>query len=99
MRQLTLRIPDELSEALKEESARRSTSVNRLARAVLEAAVNPDLEDDESAQLRVRLRRAGLLADIPSRRANPPDMGRLEAARRAAGQGKPLSELVSEGRR
>jgi hypothetical protein len=50
-----------------------------------------------TARLRERLARAGLLAPLEGARTRP-DAGRVAAARAAAGRGRPLSDLVDEGR-
>jgi HicB family len=99
MRQLTLRIPDSLAERLKEAALEQQRSVNSYANAVLEAAVDPELAGDEAARIRERLARAGLLAAAPRPASDRPDDGTLRRARRRAGQGRQLSDLVSEDRR
>lgn len=99
MIQLTLRVPEKLGEDLKSEAAARSMSVNRFAGAVLAAAVDPDLDETEMGRLRGRLKRAGLLEKTePSAPVRRPDPDRVKAARSRAGHGRPLSDLVSEGR-
>lgn len=62
-----------------------------------EAAVNPDLADDELGRVRERLARAGLVAPPGSPRRKP-DREALAAARRRAGAGTPLSKLVQRER-
>lgn len=97
MGQLTLRIDDELAQRLKAVAAESGRSVNAYAGAVLRAAVDPDLAGDEAQRLRERLARAGLLAATGA--AHPgPEPKALAAARRRAGRGRALSDLVSEGR-
>jgi hypothetical protein len=99
MRQLTLRVPDQLAERLKQAAQESGRSVNSYATAVLGAAVDPELAGDEAARVRERLARAGLLeAGGRSSRARPAEDA-LRRARRRAAKGRPLSELVSEGRR
>lgn len=99
MTQLTLRLDESLAEQVKEHAARAGRSTNGWVVAVLAAAVDPDLAGSETERTRERLARAGLL-ETPERThvARPPEPERLEAARRAAGSGTPLSELVSGGR-
>ena len=99
MRQLTLRVPEELAERLKGAARDREESVNGYAVKVLSAAVDPDLASDEITGLKERLARAGLLLTperIPMQR---PSARALSRARAAAGRGRPLSDLVTEGRR
>ena len=98
MHQLTLRIPTELAHQLKQAATEQNRSVNSYASAILSAAVDPELADDENARVRERLARAGVLESWPAG-PEPPDPERLERARRRAGTGRPLSDLVSEGRR
>jgi hypothetical protein len=99
MKQLTLRVEDQLAEALKSVAGRRGESVNAYASAVLAAAVDPDLEDEEIDRLRARLARRELLADPRAPVTNPPSPAAVARARAAAGRGRSLSELVREGRR
>lgn len=98
MPQLTLRIDTTLVEHLKATAAERGESVNGFATSVLRAAVDPDFAGTEATQLRERLARAGLLA-VPAPVAGRPSDAELQRARKAAGSGRQLSELVSEDRR
>lgn len=97
--QLTLRMDEALADRLKHAAAARGQSVNAFAGAVLGAAVDPDLAGDEIDRLRERLGQAGLLAvyeDKPS--SEPPSEQALEAARRQAGSGRPLADILLEDR-
>ncbi len=100
MAQLTVRLDEELARAVKSQAEANGRSVNSWVVAVLDAAVDPELEDSESARTRARLERAGLLAKPGSRErgSSRPDRRRVEQARKAAGAGTPLSRLVSDGR-
>jgi hypothetical protein len=99
MAQLTIRLDDVLASEVKAEVAAQGHSVNSWVVAVLDAAVNPDLEDSELARTRGRLERAGLLARPRSETGTArPDRRHVEAARKAAGTGTQLSRLVSDGR-
>lgn len=99
MAQLTIRLGDDLARQVKAHADALGRSVNGWVVAVLDAAVNPDLEDSESRRTRARLDRAGLLARPRDRsRTAPPDRSQVERARKAAGAGTPLSRLVSDGR-
>jgi len=99
MGQLTLRIPDALSERLKVAAGSSGKSVNRWATDVLNAAVDPDFAGDETAVLRERLARAGLLVrPEPVLRSRPKEAA-FARARAAAGRGRRPSDLVAEGRR
>jgi plasmid stability protein len=99
MRQLTLRVPEQLAERLKQAAAEQERSVNSLATAVLTAAVDPELAGDEASRVRERLARAGLLGTGSSAPRRRPDEAEVKRARKRAGRGRSLSELVSEGRR
>jgi plasmid stability protein len=99
MAQFTVRLDDELARQVKTHAEGLGRSVNGWVVDVLDAALNPDLEDSESRRIRARLERAGLLAKPRGRqRETPPDRSRVERARKAAGAGTPLSRLVSDGR-
>lgn len=71
--------------------------MNEFVTAVLDAATDPELAGSDAERLRERLERAGLLvpAAPPRRRPHPE---RVEAARKKASGGTPLSRLVDEGR-
>jgi predicted transcriptional regulator len=99
MRQVTLRLPDELADRLKEAAHAQERSVNGYAAAVLAAAVDPELAGDEATRVRERLARAGLLAPTSARARRRPSKAAVARARKRAGKGRALSELVSEGRR
>jgi plasmid stability protein len=99
MAQLTIRLHDELARAVKAQAEAGGRSVNGWVVAVLDAAVNPDLEDTEAERTRARLERAGLLSKPTGRRqTSRPDPSRVRRARKAAGSGTSLSRLVSDGR-
>lgn len=72
-------------------------SMNDYVTTVLRTATDPDFAATGAEQLRERLARAGLLAAPGSPRPRP-DRAAVQAARRRAGAGTPLSDLVSSGR-
>ncbi len=98
MAQLTLRIPDELLDLLKQVASAQGRSLNSWASAVLSAAVDPEYADDEAQRIRERLARAGLLLDLGGQRRRRAEAGAAARARVAAGRGTPLSNLVTEDR-
>lgn len=71
--------------------------MNEYVVAVLGAATDPDLAGDEAQRIRERLARAGLLAPSASPRRRP-DAREIAEARAAAGQGIPLSGIVTADR-
>lgn len=97
MRQLNIRVPDELAHDLKRVAAEQGTSVNALMTAAGKALVDPE-NAPEGDRLRERLRRAGLLVELEPFDGPRPTAAEFEEARRTAGQGRPLSDYVSEGR-
>lgn len=96
--QLTIRMDPELVERVQAAARRAGRSTNEHVTIILDAATNPDLAGSEADQLRERLRRAGLLAEVTPRAVPPPDPALVAEARRRAGQGTPLSDIVSEQR-
>jgi len=75
----------------------RGTSVNEFLTRVLDAATDPELTDDESLWVRERLAAAGLLAPLGPPRPRPAGDD-LAGARRRAGRGHQLANLVHDGR-
>jgi len=98
MAQLTLRLPDPLADDLRRAAASRGQSLNAWAPAVLRAAVDPELAGDDAERTRERLQRAGLLIEVEPFQGRRPEPESSARARRAAAQGKPLSDYVIEGR-
>jgi plasmid stability protein len=99
MPQLSLRTDEELARRLRDRARAEGTSVNAWIVRVLRAATEPEPAGSEAERVRERLRLAGILAEPAG---DPPDDPRdprqVARARRAAGRGRPLSDLVSEGR-
>lgn len=96
---MTLRASEELLEQIRRRAEAEGRSMNDYVTRVLEAAVNPDLADTEVQQIRERLARAGVLAEEGPSPGRRPDRTDLARARAEAGEGTPLSDLVSESRR
>jgi hypothetical protein len=95
---VTLRLSEELARRLKQAAAEQGQSVNSYAARVLGAAVDPELAGDEAARVRERLARAELLAEA-TRTATRPDVAAVRRARKRAGRGRQLSDIVAEDRR
>jgi len=71
--------------------------MNDYVTAVLDAATNPRLAATEAERLRERLDRAGLLAESGGPRRRP-SAEETRKARKRAGTGTLLSDLVSDDR-
>jgi len=98
MKQVTLRLDEGLARDIKRAALESGRSVNSYVDFALRALLDPELAGDEVASMRERFRRAGLLAEPLRPSGPPPTPEELEAARRAAATGKPLSDYISEGR-
>ncbi len=98
MSQVTWRASEELIERVKSAAADQRRSMNDYLTLVLSAAVDPEFAGDEAERTRERLRRAGVLAPAGQPRSRP-DPTQVAAARREAGGGTTLADLVGEGRR
>jgi hypothetical protein len=97
MTQVTWRAPEALVEQVRQAAAREGRSLNDYLTRLAQAATDPALAGSDVERLRERLAQAGLLAPAgPTRRR--PDRAAVERARRAAGRGTPLSNLVAEDR-
>jgi len=99
MANVTLRLPDETWAAVKDAAAREDQSANTYVVNVLTAVTDPHNARDELERIRERLRRAGLLEMPPPTTKRRPDRAALRAARRRAGRGTPLSEILEQDRR
>jgi hypothetical protein len=98
MKQVTLRMDERLARFLKQAAAARSESVNAYAQGVLAAAVDPEYAGDETAQLRERMARAGLLATPKPVSYPHPDPAAVAAAGKRAARGRSLSSIIIEDR-
>lgn len=97
MAQVTWRAPDELVTRVRHAAEQRGSSINEFVTRVLDAATDPELTDDESVRIRERLAAAGLLATVGPPRPRPAEDD-LTRARRRAGAGTPLADLVRDDR-
>lgn len=98
MAQITWRVSDELAARVRAAADQHGHSVNAYLTRVLDAATDSSLERDDARRIRERLAQAGLLVRPGSARQRP-DAGAFAAARKAAGRGVPLSDLVGRDRR
>lgn len=99
MASVTLRLDDETWAAVKDAAAREGQSANAYVTDVLTAVTDPRSARDELQRIRERLRRAGLLEEPPATTKRRPDAEAVRAARRRAGRGTPLSEILEQDRR
>lgn len=97
MSQVTWRAPEELVERTRQAAAREGRSLNEYLTRLAQAATDPELAGSDMERLRERLSLAGLLAPPgpPTRR---PDPAAVAHARREAGRGTPLSDLITRER-
>ena len=97
MQQVTWRAPDDLVERVRSVAARGGQSMNEFLTRVLDAATDPELGDSDAQRIRERLSQAGVLAPtgVARRRPDPQEVAR---ARRAAGRGTPLADIVTRDR-
>lgn len=98
MGQVTWRADDALVDRVRRAAREHQSSINSYLTKVLDAATDPELAGSEAERLRARLDAAGLLARPRPVDGPAPDPDHVERARRRAGEGTPLSELVRRGR-
>ena len=98
MGQVTWRAPDALVERVQHLAAAEGTSMNEFLNRVLTLATDSNENDPAAVRLRNRLRASGMLAQSGVA-TDPPSSDVLDRARAAAGQGVPLSEVVSNMRK
>lgn len=94
MQQITWRADEELVARVKMGAREQRLSMNEYITRIAQAATDPSLSSNAIDEIRSRLRLAGLLSGFDAPDAQRPDEDAVAAARRRAGQGTPLSELV-----
>jgi plasmid stability protein len=95
MKQLLLRVPDDVHRRLAARAARDGRSVNALATEILDAAVDAD-GGDRRARLRATAAACGLLRTVPATPVTPARRRRIIASTR--GTGPILDQLLAEER-
>jgi hypothetical protein len=95
MKQVLLRVPDELHQRLAARAGREGRSVNSLAAEILDAAADAD-QGDRRARLRARAAAAGILRLTRAGRVDPPR--RQEILSSTRGLGPVLDRILAEER-
>lgn len=101
MRQLLLRIPDDLHRRLSARAQREGVSINALANKVLSAAAPPPPPSDDDIEvrrleLREQARELGILVENPAPSVPPAQFTR--ALQATEGAGPVVDELWTDGR-
>lgn len=84
MKQLLLRVPDEVHRRLAARAARDGRSVNAVATEILDAAADAD-EGDRRARLRARAAALGVLRAVRAAQVTPARRRRIVASTRGTG--------------
>jgi plasmid stability protein len=95
MKQLLLRVPDEVHRRLAARAARAGRSVNSVATEILDAAADAD-EGDRRARLRARAATLGVLQETAAKPVNARRRHRIIASTRGIGQ--TLDRLLDDER-
>ena len=95
MKQLLLRVPDDVHRRLAARAARAGQSVNAVANEILDAAVDAD-EGDRRARLRARAAALGLLRSTGGAAVDASKRRRIVGSTR--GTGPVLDRLLAEER-
>jgi len=95
MKQLLLRVPDDVHRRLAARAAREGRSVNSVATEILDAAVDAD-EGDRRARLRATAAATGLLRSVPAKPVTSARRRRIIASTK--GTGPILDRLLAEER-
>lgn len=96
MKQMLLRVPDELHTRLTSAARERGTSVNALANDILDATVERPAVD-ERTRLREKARRLGILVERPRSPRMSPE-AREAALASTKGIGPVLDKILEDGR-
>jgi plasmid stability protein len=95
MRQLLLRVPDEVHRRLTARAARDGRSVNSVATEILDAAADAD-EGDRRARLRARAVTLGIVQATPAKPVTSAQRRRIIASTR--GTGAVVDQLLTDER-
>lgn len=100
MKQVLLRVPDDVHQRLTQRAAAEHRSVNALATEILDRAVDTGAGASERARIVAKARRLGLLAEDLEQPVAAAERGqaRQAAVRASQGIGPVLDRLLDEGR-
>jgi plasmid stability protein len=99
VKQVLLRVPDDVHQRLTERAAAERRSVNALATEILDRGVDASAGSSERSRVVAKARRLGLLAEAPpGQPVDDPEGARAAALRASRGIGPLLDALLDEGR-
>ena len=98
VKQLLLRVPDDVHLRLTERAAAERRSVNALATELLDQAVDTSAGSSERSRIVAKARRLGLLAEQPPGDGLHPAQARAAAVQASEGIGPLLDRLLDDGR-
>jgi|SRR5699024_826994 len=98
MAQLTIRANDDLVRRVRRAAEEQGLSMNAYVSHVLNVATDPEYAVSSFERVSERFRAAGLLAERSEQGDVPLRPERVASARKAAGRGTPLSEIVASER-
>jgi HicB family len=102
VRQLLLRVPEDLHRRLAARAVREGRSMNAVAGAILDASTDADLGIPPSSsptpqeRLRARARALGMLSEVPARPVSRAERDGIIAS--ARGIGRVLDRIIAEDR-
>lgn len=96
MKQLLLRVPDDVHRRLAAKASLRGSSINSLATEILDAAVGPVTDPGRRGRLRVRALAAGVSRSAPAAGVDPERYQRAVESMR--GVGPVIDRLLDEER-
>lgn len=97
VRQIILRVPDDVHARIAARAARDGRSVNQLATEILDAAADAD-HGTRTDRLRAHAAAAGMLRRDPASKATPADATRSHAIDSMRGTGPLLDVILDEDR-
>jgi HicB family len=101
VKQLLLRVPEDLHRRIRARAAREGRSMNAVAGAILDASADDDLGSPPTPltpqeRLRARARALGMLSEVPARPVSKAERDRIIASTR--GIGPIVDRLIDEDR-